>query len=123
MVRIASRSVAFFLGCAFETVPPVLGTLPKLFRLSFKANKLRCVPEESLAPSIGWLILSDNELPSLPASIGRLTGLRKCMLAGNRLTELPAEMGRCRDLELIRLADNRLREMPTYVSLYVHFII
>ena len=115
--------IAFFLGCAFETVPPVLGTLPKLFMLSFKANKLRCVPEESLAPSIGWLILSDNELPSLPASIGRLTGLRKCMLAGNRLTELPAEMGRCRDLELIRLADNRLREMPTYVSLYVHFII
>ena len=68
--------IAFFLGCDFETVPSVLGRLPRLFMLSFKANKLSAIPEDALSPSIGWLILSDNRLERLPASIGRLGGLR-----------------------------------------------
>lgn len=77
--------------------------------LSFKANRLSYIPEDALSPSIGWLILSDNLLTELPKSIGKLTGLRKCMLAGNQLTSLPKEFGEgCINLELIRLADNKV---------------
>jgi len=104
--------VAFFLGCEFEVVPEVLGRLPKLFMLSFKANRLSCVPERSLATSLSWLILSDNRLASLPESLGSLRGLRKLMLAGNALARLPASLGKCTQLELVRLSDNRLAELP-----------
>ena len=110
--NLTNLRIAFFLGCEFETVPSVLGRLPNLFMLSFKANRLRYIPEDALSPSIGWLILSDNQLNCLPVSIGMLVGLRKCMLAGNRLTDLPTEMGRCSNLELVRLSDNCLRAMP-----------
>ena len=80
--------------------------------LSFKSNQLLSIPDASLPPSLGWLILTDNRLPALPPSIGKLKGLRKCMLTNNRIEELPAEILSCRDLELIRLADNRLSRVP-----------
>mmetsp|Transcript_58451 Transcript_58451/g.132357 ORF Transcript_58451/g.132357 Transcript_58451/m.132357 type:complete len:684 (+) Transcript_58451:73-2124(+) len=106
--------VLFFLGCKFEEVPPLLGRLPKLFMLSFKANRLRRVLEGSLAPSVGWLILSDNAIAELPRSVGQLKGLRKLMLAGNQLVRLPEELTEgCKELELVRLADNKLAELPT----------
>jgi Leucine-rich repeat (LRR) protein len=80
--------------------------------VSFKSNRLRRVPPESLAPSVTWLILTDNALSELPPSIGRLRGLRKCMLAGNRLRALPGEMAACTQLELLRVAANELQEIP-----------
>ena len=51
----------------------LLGSLPvvgDLFDLSFKANRVRDVPEGCLPPSLGWLIFSDNEIEKLPACIG-----------------------------------------------------
>mmetsp|Transcript_6295 Transcript_6295/g.8133 ORF Transcript_6295/g.8133 Transcript_6295/m.8133 type:complete len:505 (+) Transcript_6295:13-1527(+) len=105
--------VAFFLGCEFTQIPSVLGTLQNLFMLSFKANKIHDIPEDSLSSSIGWLILSDNQISSLPHSIGRLTGLRKLMLAGNKLRRLPPSIKSCTDLELVRLADNLLQQFPS----------
>lgn len=52
---------------------------------------------------------------ALPDSIGRLTGLRKLMLAGNRLTSLPDSLQRCRELELVRISANRLRRLPAWL--------
>ena len=91
--------------------------MPSLYMLSFKANRVREVPAASLAPTVGWLILSDNQIESLPASIGRCVGMRKLLLAGNRLTNegLPAEMAALTSLELVRLADNRLTKIPAWV--------
>jgi hypothetical protein len=109
--RLTSLRTAFFLGNGFTTVPEVLGRLPALFMLSFKSCQLRDVPEASLAPSLGWLILTDNQLTALPASLGRLSHLRKLMLASNRLTTLP-DMSGCVALELVRLSDNRLDAVP-----------
>ena len=66
--RLTNLKRAFFLANAFEEVPEVLGELPSLFMLSFKANAVRTVSERSLAPSLGWLILSDNAIERLPNS-------------------------------------------------------
>ena len=107
--------VLFFAGNKFARLPSVLGTMPSLYMLSFKSNCLEEVPEDSLSPSVGWLILTDNKIKSLPRSIGSLVGLRKCMLAANELTELPAEMSNCRDLELLRLAANKLSSLPDWL--------
>lgn len=57
--------ILFFAGNSFETVPTVLGQLPALYMLSFKGNKLRIIAEESLSPSIIWLILTDNQLTGI----------------------------------------------------------
>jgi len=111
MEHLTRLRVAFFLGNRFKEVPRVVGRLPSLFMLSFKNCQLTSVPEESLAPSLGWLILTGNRLTSLPASLGRLRHLRKLMLASNHLRSLP-DMSGCLALELVRLSDNRLTEVP-----------
>ena len=115
--RLVNLRILFFLRCEFTVVPEVLGRMPSLYMLSFKANRVREVPAASLAPTVGWLILSDNQIESLPASIGRCVGMRKLLLAGNRLTNegLPAEMAALTSLELVRLADNRLTKIPAWV--------
>ena len=107
--------VLFFAGNKFTRLPSVLGSMPSLYMLSFKSNCLEEVPEDSLSPSVGWLILTDNKIKTLPRSIGSLVGLRKCMLAANQLTELPVEMSNCRDLELLRLAANKLSSLPDWL--------
>ena len=106
---------AFFLANAFEEVPEVLGELPSLFMLSFKANAVRTVSERSLAPSLGWLILSDNAIERLPNSLGNCARMRKLMLAGNRLSSLPESMKNLKNLELLRLADNRFETIPEWL--------
>ena len=107
--------ILFFAGNNFTEVPTVLGSLPDLYMLSFKSNRVSSVPAESLSPSLGWLILTDNQIRSLPGNIGRLAGLRKCMLAANELTALPPEMAHCRSLELLRIAANRLEVLPDWL--------
>ena len=86
-----------------------------LYMLSFKSNNIHTIPAESLSPSIGWLILTDNHIEELPSSIGCLSKLRKCMLAGNRLTTLPDEMQQCTEIELLRLSANRLTNLPQWL--------
>lgn len=84
--------------------------------LSFKSNRLVSIGEDALAPSIEWLILTDNQLATLPSNLPRTTtthrGLRKVMLTNNKLTALPDSILGCRQLELIRLADNQLSTLP-----------
>ncbi|CAE7507735.1 IRL7 [Symbiodinium microadriaticum] len=107
--------ILFFAGNKFEVMPEQLGSLSSLYMLSFKSNKLTHIPPDSLSPSVGWLILTDNSLTKLPDTIGNLRGLRKLMLANNRLSELPRSMSRCTDLELIRLSRNKLSELPLFL--------
>lgn len=110
--NLSNLRTLFFLGNAFTSVPTVLGKLPHLFMLSFKSCRLVDVPGDTLSASIGWLILTDNKLTSLPREIGSLKLLRKCMLASNLLREIPDEICGCESLELLRLSDNRLTSVP-----------
>lgn len=91
----------------FTHLPPVLGRLPALDTLGFKANQIAEVPAEALAPTLRWLILTDNHIAELPATLTGCTRLQKLMLAGNRLTRLPAGLAALQRLELIRLSANR----------------
>lgn len=95
----------------FTHLPPVLGRLPALDTLGFKANQIAQVPAESLAPTLRWLILTDNRIAELPATLARCTRLQKLMLAGNRLTQLPPGLGALQRLELIRLSANRFAKV------------
>jgi hypothetical protein len=83
--------------------------------VGFKANRIHAVPAASLPAGLRWLILTDNDIAELPASIGHCTGMQKLMLAGNRLHSLPPEMAACTRLELLRIAANCLTELPAWL--------
>lgn len=97
----------FASGNRFRHLPPVLGRLPALDTLGFKANQIAEVPAQALAPTLRWLILTDNRIAELPASLAACTRMQKLMLAGNRLTRLPPGLAALQRLELVRLSANQ----------------
>ena len=107
--------IVFFNNNNFEELPSVLSHCPNLYMVGFKANKMTTIPENALPSSVRWLILTDNQLEQVPASLGQLSQLQKLMLAGNQLKELPDEMAACQNLELIRLAANQLTTLPSWL--------
>ena len=108
--KLSKLRIFFVLGCRFTSIPLVVGTLPSLYMLSFKSNQLTVIDDGALAPTIEWLILTDNQLAALPSKLP--AGLKKLMLTNNKLEALPDAICGCRELELIRLADNRLTALP-----------
>ena len=91
----------------FTTLPAVLGRCPALDTLGLRANQIAELPADALAPTLRWLILTDNRIRALPDSLLRCTRLQKLMLAGNRLSRLPAGLPALQRLELLRLSANQ----------------
>ncbi|MGI4762895.1 MAG: leucine-rich repeat-containing protein kinase family protein [Janthinobacterium lividum] len=115
LARLHRLQVIFCSDNQFTAVPEVLGECRQLQMVGFKANKIATLPAAALPPQLRWLILTDNELASLPPEIGRCPQLQKLMLAGNRLRHLPAELAQCTNLELLRIAANELAELPSWL--------
>jgi tRNA A-37 threonylcarbamoyl transferase component Bud32 len=99
----------------FTHVPKILAKLPVLSMIALRNNKIKIFEENSLPLSIRWLILTDNELTSLPEFIGNLKLLQKFMLSGNKLTFLPETLAKCKNLELLRIAANNLNSFPKFL--------
>ncbi len=113
--RLSQLRVLFCSDNPFTEVPAALGRCAQLDMVAFKANRIQRVPAESLPPRLRWLILTDNQLESLPAELGRRPRLQKLMLAGNRLRALPPEMAACRALELVRISANAFDALPAWL--------
>lgn len=113
--RFTALRVLFLSGCRFRTWPMVLSHCGALEMIAFKNNGMQYIPDGSFPPRLRWLILTGNELESLPDSLGRCEMLEKCMLAGNRLSDLPRSMGGLSQLRLLRLSANRLRQLPAWL--------
>lgn len=113
--RLHRLRVIFLNNNQFEVIPEVLAQCPRLTMVGLKSNRITHWPDQALPPQTRWLILTDNQLEALPASIGSLQHLQKLMLAGNRLNTLPPELAQCRRLELIRLAANQLTTLPPWL--------
>src|SRR5690606_31772996 len=58
------------------------------------------------------LKLSDNQLVSLPSTIGYLTKLATLTLNNNKIIELPPEIGQIKSLVNLDLADNPIKVLP-----------
>ena len=113
--RLHKLRVIFCSDNLFTELPAVLGSCKRLTMVGFKANQISNVPYEALAPTLRWLILTDNRIQSLPSSIGQCRQMQKLMLAGNQLSELPAELGNCTQLELLRLSANQFSVLPPWL--------
>ncbi|TDO97904.1 leucine-rich repeat-containing protein kinase family protein [Marinomonas balearica] len=97
---------------AFKHVPSVLGQCKKLEMVGFKHNQINRVPEDCFPVKLRWLILTDNQIETLPHSIGQCSRLEKLALAGNMLKSLPDSMRYLYNLGLIRISANRLNDFP-----------
>ena len=113
--RLHKLKIAFFSDCNFTLFPKQLAQCRSLEMIAFKNNHMTTIPTDSFPRKLRWLILTNNHIPSLPASIGQCNRLQKCMLAGNRLTSLPDEMAHCRKLGLLRLSSNQLSRLPNWL--------
>jgi hypothetical protein len=99
----------------FRKVPAVLAQCQSLVMLSFKGNQLTEFAPGVLPENLQWLILTDNQLSTLPADFGRYQQLKKLALAGNQLSALPDSMQQCQQLGLLRLALNRFAHFPDWL--------
>ncbi len=81
-LRLPNLKIAFFSNCNFKVFPKQLAACPQLEMVAFRSNGMAEIPEDAFPPRLRWLILTDNNVATLPASIGRCSRLQKCMLAG-----------------------------------------
>ncbi|GAM88116.1 hypothetical protein ANO11243_061470 [Dothideomycetidae sp. 11243] len=107
--------ILFLSSCHFSVFPSELQSCAQLEMIAFRGNRMQRIPENAFPPRLRWLILTDNDISELPASIGRCERLEKCLLAGNKLRSLPAEMQRCHNLALLRLSANALDAIPEWL--------
>ena len=113
--RLKKLRILFCSDNLFTVFPEVLADCPELDIVGFKSNFIETVPARSLNSHIRWLILTNNNIVSLPAQIGKCSRMEKLALAGNKLTALPQELSNCRDLGLLRISANRLTELPSWL--------
>ncbi|KAK0644360.1 hypothetical protein B0T16DRAFT_460422 [Cercophora newfieldiana] len=113
--ELSHLKVATFSNCKFEILPKELASCPALEVVSFRANSMREVLEDSLPPTLLSLDLTDNQITSLPSRIGHCTQLEKLLLPGNQLQTLPSELSRCTKLSVLRLNSNRLATLPDWL--------
>jgi tRNA A-37 threonylcarbamoyl transferase component Bud32 len=111
--RLHQLKVIFCSNNLFKHLPPVLGKCPNLTMVGFKANQINKVESSAFPPLLQWLILTDNQIDTLPDELGNCSHLQKLMLAGNKLTSLPTSLKRCVNLELIRFSSNCLTKFPS----------
>ncbi len=107
--------ILFLSNNNFTELPKVLAKCPSLLMIGFRNNQIAAVPENALPLTTRWLILTDNDIETLPDSIGDLHLLQKCMLSGNKLTTFPKTMHQCHNLELLRIAVNHLKALPDFL--------
>jgi hypothetical protein len=107
--------VLFCAGNRFTELPLVLGQCQSLSMVGFRSNQISTIQGAALPPKLRWLILTGNQITSLPPEIGRCPELQKVALSGNLLSTLPAEMAACTKLELLRIAANRFEILPEWL--------
>lgn len=83
--------------------------------IGFKANQITSIDPAAFPQNLRWLILTDNQITTLPDTLGACTQLQKLMLSGNRLSHLPDSLAACTRLELLRIAANHFTTLPDWL--------
>ena len=110
--QLKKLKIAFFSDNLFTEFPAVLGECQNLEMIGFKANQIQSIPENAIPHTTRWLILTNNAIESIPASIGKCSRMQKLMLAGNCLKALPKELSACKNLQLLRISANQIEVFP-----------
>jgi hypothetical protein len=116
MGRLKKLKIVFGSNNLFTHLPESLGECGSLEVVGFKATRIRHVAGEALPPKLRWLILTDNEVETLPDALGERPALQKLMLAGNRLKALPEGLAQAQRLELLRLSANAFEALAPWLT-------
>jgi hypothetical protein len=114
-IRLNNLKILFLSDNQFKVFPEVLGRCKSITMIGFKSNQIHTIAETALHSEIRWLILTNNLLTQLPASIGNCWNMQKLALAGNQLTSLPIELSNCKNIGLIRISANQITEFPEWL--------
>lgn len=117
IVRFKKLKILFLSNNRFTTFPLILGQCRSLSMIGFKSNAISYIPEHAFPETLQWLILTNNEVERIPASIGHCKPLEKVALAGNKLKELPEELSACKNLALLRISANNFETLPDWLLL------
>lgn len=117
IVRFKKLKILFLSNNRFTTFPLILGQCRSLSMIGFKSNAISYIPEHAFPETLQWLILTDNAVETIPASIGNCKPLEKVALAGNNLKRLPEEMSACKNLALLRISANNFETLPDWLLL------
>ena len=115
LARCTRLKIVFASNNDFDELPEVLGELPALQIVGFRANRIARVSDAAIAPALRSLVLTDNAIERLPAALGQRPSLQKLMLTGNQLRTLPESLSGARALELLRLSANPLQQLPEWL--------
>lgn len=115
IVQFKKLRILFLSNNQFTVFPLILGQCRKLSMIGFKSNNIGFIPEHAFPETLQWLILTNNCVESIPASIGKCLPLQKVALAGNKLTGLPIEMANCKNLALLRISVNHFTTLPPWL--------
>ncbi|CAA6823102.1 MAG: serine/threonine protein kinase [uncultured Sulfurovum sp.] len=113
--KLSNLKILFLSNNQFTVFPSILSKCKSLSMIGFRNNSIHTLEENALPLTTRWLILTQNNLETLPESMGDLHLLQKCMLSGNRLQCLPHSFSKCANLELLRLSANKLEALPSQI--------
>jgi len=115
IIRFKKLKILFLSDNRFTTFPLILGQCRSLSMIGFKSNAISHIPEHAFPETLQWLILTNNKIEHIPASIGKCKPLEKVALAGNTLKHLPEEMSACKNLALLRISANNFDALPDWL--------
>lgn len=96
----------------FNDLIPYLSDLKSLKYLGLIRNGLNSFPDLSKLRFLEGLVISNNEIKSLPKFIGELVNLTNLILWSNKIGVIPPELGNLKRLETLYLNDNNIQSIP-----------
>lgn len=110
--QLSKLKIFFASNNPFTVFPDVLAQCENLEMIGFKSCQIKQISENAFPPKLRWLILTDNQLETVPDTLGECNLMQKLALAGNKLTELPDNLSQLHNLELLRISANQLTKCP-----------
>ncbi|MUJ24043.1 leucine-rich repeat-containing protein kinase family protein [Aliivibrio fischeri] len=110
--QLSKLKIFFASNNPFTVFPDVLAQCENLEMIGFKSCQIKQIPENAFPPKLRWLILTDNQLETVPDALGECNLMQKLALAGNKLTDLPDNLSQLHNLELLRISANQLTKCP-----------
>lgn len=112
MKRLILGSV--FGGNLIQAIPDDCLSTMQLEELDISHNQLKSLPYDFAynQNNLLHLNLSDNQLETLPRSIGQITNLRSLSISKNHLTTLPIDLVNLKSLDILDVSENLLCILP-----------